>query len=120
MAPRKITWEELMAKHPGGIYVVPVPRYGVITGDMNQANHLVRMATAAAEDARAPFTRAADDELNQCLVRLGDEGLPSGKRRTCKQVRAELKRINPWWARLRTDNAARARYRREKTRPSDG
>lgn len=61
---------------------------------------------------RALFTKKPDHDRNENLVRLRDEVLPNGKRRTWKEICVEMKKINPTW--VYKHDAARLQYRKIK------
>jgi hypothetical protein len=63
------------------------------------------------------FRKRSNRELNEAILRLKDERLPNGKRRSFKQVRAALKKINPRWV-YSEDDPIRMRYKREKKKQS--
>jgi hypothetical protein len=77
------------------------------------AASLADLLDKARKTGRAPFTRQADHDLNAAILRLGEEVSAKGKK--WKDVRDELKKINPAW-RFKSNDAVRIRYRRLKAK----
>jgi hypothetical protein len=77
------------------------------------AASLADLIEKAEQTGRAPYIKQADAELNAAIIRLREESLPGDKRRTWKDVRDELKRINPKW-KFKSAEAVRKRYTRNK------
>jgi hypothetical protein len=83
------------------------------------ASSLATLIERAERTGRAPFVKQPDDALNDAVTRLRDERLANGKRRTWKEVQAELKKMNSAWA-FTSDGAVRKRYARNKDKRSTG
>jgi hypothetical protein len=82
---------------------------------MEKAATLQAIAEAQRDRLRLFFPEE-NAALTDAIIRLRDNRLPNGRRRAWKQVRKELRVINPAWN-FPKDDTVRVRYQRAKKSP---